>query len=153
MAHLIIKSEARRRGILALGRLIASGCVKLRVSPLRNLDQITGFAPEQSIRFGSFKFTADLGGNLFLTGALVSPEDPACSVDSAIKPLLNSFGESHPDMDLALGGEPISFSEYPNSVTSASVKKAQSCNLGPALVRIFPEIIREINSSDFELSD
>jgi hypothetical protein len=82
MACLIIKSEARRRGILALGRLIASGSVKIRASPSRDSDRIMGFIPEQSIRFGSFKVTADLGGNLLLTGASVLTKDHVISVAS-----------------------------------------------------------------------
>ena len=73
MARLIIKSEARRRGILALGQLIASGRVSLRANPSRDSDRIEGLAPDQSIRFGDFEFTADHDGSLFLTGAPVSP--------------------------------------------------------------------------------
>jgi hypothetical protein len=109
MARLITKSDARHRGILALGRLIASGNVMLCANPSGDLDQIMGFVPDLSIRFGSFEFTADSGGNLLLTRALVLPEDPAISTDLAVEPLLDSFGESHLNTDPASSKDPISF--------------------------------------------
>jgi hypothetical protein len=72
-------------------------------------------------------------------------------VDLAVEPLLDSFRESHPNMDPASSVNPISFSEHPDSVASAAIKEAPSRDLGPALIWVYPKTIREIDSSDPEL--
>jgi hypothetical protein len=153
MAHLIIKSEARHQGILALGRLIASGRVSLCANPLRDSDRITGFVPYQSIRFRDFEFTADHDGSLFLTGASVLPGDLVSPAGPAIAPLLGSFGEFDLNADLVSEENPRLFAERPSLVVSATIKEAQLCDPNPISVQAYPEIIREIGSPGLDLSD